>query len=47
MITREKIFPLLVIIACIGAGIVYLFTGDLRRGLLWLAYALANTCVTF
>jgi hypothetical protein len=47
MITKEKIFPLLVIVACIGAGIVYLITGDIRRCLIWLAYAVANTCVTF
>jgi hypothetical protein len=47
MITKEKIFPLLVIVACVGAGIVYLITGDIRRSLIWFAYALANTCVTF
>jgi len=47
MITKEKIFPLFIIVACIGASIVYLITGDIRRGLIWLAYAVANTCVTF
>jgi hypothetical protein len=40
------IFPSLLIALDMGAAIVYLFVGDWRRGVYWIAAAVLTACVT-
>lgn len=47
MFKKEYIFPLLLIILDIGAGIVYGAAGDYRKLVYWLAAAVLNIAVTF
>jgi hypothetical protein len=44
---KEYIFPLLLIVLDVGAGIVYGATGDYRKLIYWLAAAILNITVTF
>ena len=46
-IRPEQIFPLILILLSLAAGIVYLVRGDMRRGIYWLAGATLNFVVTF
>ena len=41
-----QVFPLIIIGLSVGAGVVYLYTGDWRRGLYWLFAAALGVCVT-
>ena len=43
----EQIFPLILIILQVLAGIVYLFCGNLRMFIYWVAAAVLNIVVTF
>jgi len=43
----KLIFPIILIILDLGAGIVYLFCGDIRHFLYWLFAAGLTICVTF
>ncbi len=42
-----RTFPVFMLALSIGAGIVYLSSGDIRRGFYWLAAALITVTVTF
>lgn len=44
---KEYIFPLILIILDIGAGIVYAAAGDYKKLVYWLAAAVLNIAVTF
>ncbi|MCM1246791.1 MAG: hypothetical protein NC293_14225 [Roseburia sp.] len=44
---REKIFPAILIILQIGAGIVYASQGDCKKAAYWIAAAVLNIAVTF
>jgi hypothetical protein len=44
---ENKIFPLIIIILSIGAGIVYFYKGDLRHTVYWFAATALNISVTF
>ena len=41
-----QVFPILIIVLSAAAGIVYLYSGDWRRGLYWLFAAGLGVCVT-
>jgi uncharacterized membrane protein len=43
----DKAFPLALIVLSVGAGVTYFCTGDIRRGIYWVAAAILNICVTF
>lgn len=45
--SKEKIFPLLLIILDIGAAVVYGYTGDIRKTIYWIAAAVLSITVTF
>lgn len=46
--TREKLFPLILIILDIAAALVYAFTShDIRKVVYWLAAAILSITVTF
>lgn len=46
--TREKIFPLILIILDIAAAIVYAYTTqDIRKVVYWIAAAIIGITVTF
>jgi len=42
-----KLFPTILIILDIGAAVVYLWYGDIRHTIYWLAAAVLTICVTF
>ena len=42
-----KIFPTMIILASIGAGIVYAVKGDVRLAVYWFAAATLNISVTY
>jgi hypothetical protein len=42
-----KIFPTIIIVLSIGAGIVYAILGDVRRAVYWFAAAILNIAVTY
>lgn len=44
---NEKTFPIILIVLDIGASIVYLSNGDIRRMIYWLAAAVLTYTVTF
>lgn len=41
------VFPILLMILDIGAGIVYLCHGNIKMAGYWIAAAVLNACVTF
>jgi hypothetical protein len=41
-----KLFPVILIILDFGAAIVYFTSGDIRRGIYWLAAAVLTITVT-
>ena len=43
----KYIFPLTLIIIDLCAAIVYLFDGDIKKTIYWIAAAVLNICVTF
>lgn len=43
----KYIFPTILILLDIGAAGVYLFDGDFKKAIYWLAAAVLNVCVTF
>lgn len=46
--SREKLFPLILIILDIAAALVYAFTShDIRKVVYWLAAAILSITVTF
>jgi hypothetical protein len=46
--TREKLFPLILIILDLAAALVYAFTShDIRKVVYWLAAAILSITVTF
>ncbi|MCM1115691.1 MAG: hypothetical protein NC397_09365 [Clostridium sp.] len=47
MIKKEYIFPAVLILLDIGAGIVYAAAGDYKKLVYWLAAAVLNIAVTF
>jgi hypothetical protein len=47
IITHVQIFPTILIILDVLAGGVYLFAGDSKRGIYWIAAAVLTACVTF
>lgn len=42
-----KIFPVILIVLDVTAGLVYLCHGDVRRTIYWIAAAVLTSCVTF
>ena len=42
-----KWFPILLIVIDGAASVAYLFDGDMRRGIYWMAAAVLTACVTF
>lgn len=44
---NKYIFPLLLIALDVGAAGVYLFDGDFKKAVYWIAAAVLNVCVTF
>lgn len=42
-----KLFPILQMFLCLGASVVYLCQGDLRRAVYWFAAATITASVTF
>ena len=44
---KEYIFPLILIILDIGAGVVYAINGDYKKLIYWLAAAILSITVTF
>ena len=47
VMTRASLFPVALIVLDVGAGIVYVFDGDVRRCVYWLAAAILTAAVTF
>ncbi len=47
MIPKEKIFPTLIIVLCVIAGVIFLTKGDMRKGFFWIFVGAANFCATF
>jgi hypothetical protein len=45
--SKEKIFPLILIIINLVAGTIYFSKGDWKRGCYWLFAAGLNYCVSF
>lgn len=43
----EHLFPIALITLDCGAAFVYLWGGDVRRTIYWLAAAVLTACVTF
>lgn len=43
----SKIFPTILIVLSVCAGLVYLFDGDIRRTVYWFAAATLNAAVTY
>lgn len=43
----EKAFPVIQMTICILAAGVYLYNGDLRRAIYWIAAAVLTAAVTF
>lgn len=43
----KHIFPTILIVLDIGASIVYLLDGDIRRMIYWLAAGTLTICVTY
>jgi len=41
------LFPIVMIILDVGAGIVYLCNGDVKKAIYWFAAAVLNAAVTF
>ena len=44
---NKYIFPCLLIALDAGAAAVYLFDGDIKKAVYWVAAAVLNVCVTF
>jgi hypothetical protein len=44
---NEKVFPTILIVLSIGAGIVYLTKGDVRHAGYWFSAAALNAFVTY
>lgn len=44
---KQKLFPILLIVLQIGAAIVSVKQGDIRKGIYWFAAAVLNISVTF
>ena len=44
--TRQTLFPFLLIALNLGASLVYLIEADWRRGIYWFAAAVLTLCVT-
>lgn len=44
---NKYIFPLLLIALDVGAAAIYLFDGDIKKAVYWVAAAVLNVCVTF
>ena len=44
---NKYIFPILMIALDVGAAGVYLFNGDIKKTVYWIAAAVLNVCVTF
>jgi len=40
-------FPIALIVLDMGAAVVYLWEGDIRRSIYWIAAAVLTVCVTF
>ena len=43
----KNVFPVILIILDICAAGVYLFNGDIKKSIYWVAAAVLNVCVTF
>ena len=43
----KYIFPVSLIVLDICAAAVYLFNGDIKKTIYWIAAAVLNVCVTF
>lgn len=44
---KEYIFPIVLIVLDALAAVVYLFDGDYKKCIYWIAAAVLNICVTF
>lgn len=42
-----KLFPIVIIVLCVAASLVYFWQGNLRQGLYWLCCAALFATVTF
>lgn len=45
--TKQQIFPAILMLLDLGAGIVYLMGGDIKRAIYWWAALVLTACVTF
>lgn len=43
----KYIFPITLIILDVCAAVVYLYGGDIKKAVYWIAAAVLNICVTF
>jgi hypothetical protein len=43
----ERIFPVVMLLASIGASLGYLYVADMRRAIYWAAAAVITAAVTF
>ena len=44
---KEYIFPIVLMILDVGAGIIYAYAGDYKKCVYWIAAAVLNAAVTF
>lgn len=44
---NPKVFPTIMIVLMLGAAVVYLMHGDIRKGVYWIAGAVINISVTY
>lgn len=50
MITQQvitRVFPSLLILLDLAAAVVYLYYGDYRRAIYWIAAATLTACITY
>ncbi len=43
----DKLFPVVLIVLDVCAGICYVWYGDIRRCVYWIAAAVLTACITF
>lgn len=44
---KEYIFPIILMMLDVGAGVVYAFSGDYKKFVYWIAAAVLSATVTF
>ena len=44
---NTKLFPTIIIALMVCAALVYLFKGEIKSAVFWIALAVANSCVVY